>query len=401
MNLWEQKIRCKICTDERAVRFCLRSNKDIGWKCCNHYRSDGKCPEPCPHTPKQEQGQSPLSRVKTDSRAEFLDFLDRQLQFWMHTKVTPFGNYSPYEMAQDPMERQKLTDWLSEFNYPDFEIQNLLNKKLGLNMTVRKEPITHPEILVARYLDAAIAQDWDKVMAFHLTDIDIEEKTRQDLKERLAKHPVLSKIKSWNIIASGLAEDKVSFFSWTEINNKEDWCFFFKKDNNEFVLEQVIWGSLQDYYDQSKIFDAIAVALSKLKYDFALKHLDKADKVYPLSAELLCHRFVYSAMQNQHSNALELMQQCAALNRDKIQLFYRMGVLYLGNQLFGVSRLFWEIVLEETPRDMNAYNNIGFCLMQLDQPEEAVAIWNKALEIEPNAAVIKKNLEHYAEVSKK
>lgn len=401
MNLREKKIRCKICTDERAVRFCLRSNKDIGWKCCNHYRSDGKCPEPCPHTPKQEQGQSPLSRVKTDSRAEFLDFLDRQLQFWMHTKVTPFGNYSPYEMAQDPVERQKLTDWLSEFNYPDFEIQNLLNKKLGLNMKVRNEPFIHPEILVARYLDAAIAQDWDKVLAFHLAENDLDKDTRQALTERLAKHPVLSKVKSWYIVASGLAEDKKSFFSWTEINNKEDCCFFFRKDNNEFVLEQVINGTLQDYFNQGKINDSIAAALSKLKYDDALRHLDKADKVYPLSPELLCHRFVYHAMQSLHSVAPELLKLCAALNREKIQLYYRLGVLYLGHQLFVASRLFWEIVLEENPRDMNAYNNIGFCLMQLGQPEQAAAIWNKALEIEPNAEVIKKNLEHYAEVSKK
>ena len=401
MHLMEKKIRCKICTEERAVRYCLRSNKDIGWKCCNNYRSDGKCPEPCPHTPKQEPGQSPLSLVKTESRAEFLDFLDRQLQFWMHTKVTPFGNYSPYEMAQDPKERQTLTDWLSEFKYPDSEIQKMLNKKLGLKMTVQNDAIIHPEIHVVRYLNAAIAQDWDKVLAFHLTADEIEDTTRQDLIDRLAKHPVLSKAKRWNIIASGLAEDKVSYFSWTEINNKEDWCFFFRKDNNEFVLEQVVGGTLQDYYDQSKIFDAIASALSKQKYDVALKKLDKADRVYPLQTDLLCHRFVYYVINSQHSVALEFMKQCYALIRDEVQLYYRLGVLYLGNQLFGVSQIFWEMVLQENPKEINAYNNIGFCLMQLDQPEEALAVWNKALEIEPNANVIRMNLDHYAEVSKK
>jgi|GEM_PF-1500964 len=401
MNLMEKKTRCRICTEERAVRYCLRTNKDIGWKCCNHYRSDGKCPEPCPHTPKQEKGQSPLSRVKTDSRAEFLDFLDRHLQFWIHSKVTPFGNYSPYEMAQDPEDRKILTDWLSEFNFPDFEIQNLINKKLGLNLTVRKEPITHPEILVERYLDAAIAQDWDKLLAFHLATDEVEGRTLNSLIELLVKHPVLSKVKSWHIIASGLSENKTGYFSWTEINNKEDCCFFFKQDKQEFILDQVIFGTLQDYFKQDKIYDTVATALSKLKYDDALRHLAKADTVYPLSPELLCHRFAYLAMAKKTTEAYDIIQLGAVLNREKEKLFYRLATLYLGNKLFGISRLFWEIVLEEDPKNIDAFNNIGFCLMQLGQPEEAVRVWHQALEIDPNAKVIKMNLEHHAKVTKK
>jgi Flp pilus assembly protein TadD len=54
----------------------------------------------------------------------------------------------------------------------------------------------------------------------------------------------------------------------------------------------------------------------------------------------------------------------------------------------------WNKLTLINPIDVNVLNNIGVCWLGLNQPDHAKAVWQKALTLDPNSEIIKKNLEH-------
>jgi tetratricopeptide (TPR) repeat protein len=391
---WFKKERCKACREERAARYCLRKNKEIGWKCCNGYRADGKCPEACQYTPQKSESASPLPQIKSDSRREFLDFLDRYLQYWIYTKIETLDNQSPLDLSRSADGMEKLKDWLSTFSYPDPGVLALLNSKLDMELTIPTETVTNPETVTQQYLDAVIAQDWDRVIGFHILAEDCPEDILEALTKDLASHTALKKTKQWEVINAGFTEDHKQAFVFCELNGIENWTFIFVVLEGKWHLYQTIHGTLQDYYAQKNLFRDIAMQITRKDDSAVYGLLPPAEKRYPLCADLQYYYGLFHTLLNRPADAKTAFLKAIALEPNWQEPRFQLAMLHLNAREYETALTIFLRLAEQNPHDFNVQNNLGVCYMGLDQPEKAKAIWKEALTVTPNSELIKQNLDH-------
>jgi len=391
---WLKKERCKVCSDERSVRYCLRRNKELGWKCCNGYRADGKCPEACPYSPKKDKSNALLPIIKSDSRTEFLDFLERYLHFWIYLSFPDLDGKTPYQLSQNSEGKSRLKDWLSGFSFLDSGIIVLLNKKLNLELDISEETNPNTETLAANYLDAVIAHDWEAVAGFHIQNSDCPQDTIVLFTRQLMTHPLLKKVRSRAIINAGFTQDLQQAFVYFELNGKENWTFIFVNTEAGWRIYQTIWGTLQDYYDQKNQFREIAVAISQ-KNEIALyARLDSIVNKFPLSADIQYYYGLCYSLSNRIIDAKAAFQTAITLEPNWREPLFQLAFLSMNQKDYTTALTHWEKLAQLDPQDVNVQNNIGVCLLGLGQSDKAKSVWLSALQIDPNSEVLIKNLEH-------
>jgi tetratricopeptide (TPR) repeat protein len=391
---WFKKERCKNCREERAVRYCLRKNREIGWKCCNGYRVDGKCPEACQYTPRKSETDSPLPQIKSDSRAEFLDFLDRYLQLWIYNQTDALDGKSPQELSHNQEGRERLKDWLGNFSYPDPGVLSILNSKLNLDLGVPAETPANPETIAKQYLDAVIEQDWDKVIGFHLISKDCPEEIMESLIKELASHQTLKKTRQWETVNAGFTEDHKQAFVFCELNGIENWTFIFVAFDGSWHLYQTIHGTLQDYYAQKTLFKDIALHISKKDDNSAYSLISQAEKRYPLCADIRYYYGLYFLLLGRPEDAKNSYLKAIALEPNWQEPRFQLGMLLLNDRDYESALDIFLRLAEQNPDDFNVKNNLGVCYMALNQQEKAKQVWQDALKVSPASDLIKQNLEH-------
>jgi tetratricopeptide (TPR) repeat protein len=391
---WLKKERCKVCREERSVRYCLRRNREIGWQCCNSYRADGKCPAECAYTPRKQDTPSPLPALKSDSRAEFLDFLQHYLQFWMHQKITSLDDNSPQQLVQTEDGKKRLKDWLAGFSYPDQEVLEILNARLGLGFPLPDEKYLNPEVTAVRYLDAVIAQDWSEVLTFYHLENETADDLRSSLLQDLAAHPLLRKVKHHRIINAGFTQDHNQAFVFCELNSAANWTFIFISSGGQWQLYQSISGTLQDYYAQKELFRNLALKLNAKDETAAWTLLQQAAATYPLCPDVFYYQGLYDLMTSKPEAARISFRKALALDPDWKEPLYNLALLELNSRDFSSSLQKWQQLAAVNPTDINVMNNLGVCYLGLNQPERARAVWRQALELDPKAELVKQNLEH-------
>ncbi|HOD17905.1 MAG TPA: tetratricopeptide repeat protein [Candidatus Cloacimonadota bacterium] len=394
MPEWLKKERCKVCRDERFVRYCLRVNKNLGWQCCNTYRSDGKCPSACPYTPHQAEGSNALPTVKSDSRTEFLDWLDKYLPFWIHAPLNELQGRSAYELSRSEDGKERLLTWLGKFAFQDNGIIILLNKYLNLQLPINKEVTVHPEELAKQYLNAVITQDWDKVLQFHTGERQIEQEYFDLFIQTLMKHPLLPKVKNQAVINAGFTAEQTQAFVFCELNHKENWTFIFIRPNKDWQLLQTVWGTLQDYYMQKDEFRNLALLLSNHHTDEVQNRLRHDFEVYPLCPDLYYYEGLTSLQEENTETAEKDFQLALILEPDWTEPLFQLALLDMQRQNYASALAHWQTILRTNPQDINVLNNMGICYLGLEQKEKALQIWQQALLFDPKAEIVKKNLEH-------
>ena len=392
---WLKKERCRVCSDERAVRYCLRRNKELGWSCCNSYRADGKCPEACPYYPKKEITNSLLPQIKSDSRTEFLDYLDRYLQFWIHVPIAELDKLSPNDLCQSAEGKARLTSWLNGFTFQDNGILALLNKKLNLAMSLPEDKALNTETLALQYLDAVIEQNWDKVAGFHLINREPTAESKAYCEQQLSTHLLLKKIKSRSIVNSGFTEDLKQAFVYCELNGKENWTFIFMNTGEQWQLYQTIWGTLQDYYNQKTLFREIAVAISQKDETALYNRFYSLKNTYPLSADIQYYWGLYYGLCQRIADAKTAFNNALMIEPHWQEPLFQLAFVYMNLKEFDTALTYWHKLAALNSKDINVQNNIGVCYMGLNQPDQAKAVWQAALLIDPASEILKKNLDHF------
>ncbi len=391
---WLKKERCKACHEERAVRYCLRRNKNIGWQCCNGYRADGKCPTECPYTPKSQAQGSPLPEVKTDSRAEFIDYLKKYLPLWVRTSRTELDDKSPLELSADSTGKERLAEWLRTFSYPDAEILNLLNQALTLDLTIPPADTHNPEQIVAAWLQTVVAHDWDAAMAFFSLDQLSDDEVKESLLADLAAHPVLRKTTRFQIINAGFTEDRKQAFVFCELNGKENWTAVLISGQTGWRLYQNVRGTLQDYYAQKELFRKLALALNEGKTDTGAELIAEAFSRYPLCPDAYYYKGLMESRQGRLGKAKQAFEQAHALEPQWNEPLFNLALINMQNKDFDTAVKLWQTLANQSPDDENIQNNLGVCYLGLNLPEQAEQVWNQALLTHPNSELLRKNLEH-------
>ncbi len=392
---WLKKDRCNLCKDERAVRFCLRKNKDIGWLCCNELRINGKCPAPCVYTPiTVDSSSSVLPKIKVDSGTEMNDYLHKFLHLWIYTPNAELDNLSPQQLCQTDNGRQKFSSWLLKYDHHDMTALRILNRILNLALPYGENDGGF-EKTAEEFLNILITQDWQALLPFFpQADIRLELNLIPYLLEKLQTTDLLTKVKHWQLVNAGFSEDKKEGFTFCEVNQKYNLTLLFCLENGCWKISQLICGTIQDFYAQKQIYENLAVSLSQEKIQQSSDLLEKAAAFYPLSADLAYYKGLYYMLQKDYSTAKTHFSFAAAREPKWREPIFQLSLLLLNDKDYSAAVIWLQYLRELYPADTLILNNLGVCYLGLEQKDKAREIWQSALEIEPDSGIIKKNLEH-------
>lgn len=423
MPQWMKKSRCRKCTEERAVRFCLRNNKELCWSCCNELRSDEKCPPACVFTPKNVSEKTGIPQLKTDSRTELIDFWGKYLPRWAYKPVLELGGKTAMEVRADASGKEILLKWLSGYGFPDVEIKTAIFKKLELgtvglwvmdgtrdfesgianpdtkqidNLCYEAEtyPQLNVEALAAQYLDAVIAQDWQAVISKHtLYQEFVLSNVSENYISVLSRHPLLKKVTQQHIVNAGWSEDKMQAFVLMELNRRENWTMVYILHQHSWHPYQLIWGTIQDYYAQKQHFKEIVAALAAGNLTISWDKLQRLKDLYPLSADLAYYRGLYYKLEHNPAKAKLSFEDAVAFDPTWEQPLHHLALAYMQDKDFESPLPYLNQILKFHPVDLDALNNLGVCYMGLGQQEKAEKIWRQALQLNPDNELLKKNID--------
>jgi tetratricopeptide (TPR) repeat protein len=389
------KDRCYRCRSERAVRKCpLNRDRLIGWECCLELRMGLNCPSGCPYAAQADDKHvSPFPAFRSDSNTEYVQTLKRFIDLWCFKPLPELDNSSPSSLAQS--DKAKLLAWLSGFQYPANFPVGYLMQKLGLPQDELEEPQT-PESVAFAFFDAVIAQDWDKLRQLTVNDLD-EPGLAEMYGQIVSGIPLLKKVRAYSILHAGAADDGVSAMVVLELNHKHLWSVLLSSVSGQWKVRQNINGGPSYYYDQNKLFHAIADALAQGNGEAAWQLLQANLPVFPDSADLYYYRGLYWQWTKQADKAGEDLLKALALDNHFFAAGFSLSAIYLSNGKLDAARQLLRILAAERPDDLNVLNNLAACEAGLGNVPAAVALWKDILKQAPTYEPARKNLERYPE----
>lgn len=388
-----KKENCFKCRSERSVRPCPRlSGKNIGWNCCNSLRIDLRCPQECPYSAQaDEKGISPFPAFRSDSNTEFSQAAKRFIDLWRYMPNPELENANPHDLAQS--DSAKVLAWLEKFQYPaNFPISYLM-QKLDIQHEEQPEPET-PETIAFAFLDAVIALDWDKLRGFTVNDLDHPELAQRYAK-LLSAVPEFQKIKDYQVLHAGAADDGVSAMVMLELNRKLDWTLLLSSQNGHWRIKQNLNGSPQLYYAQNQLFRSIAEALGAGQEAQAAELLSTNLPLYPDCADLRYYQALLWQLRKNPTLAKEELLNSLALDNHFFEAGFALAALYIDAKELPAALAWLRILQKQRPEDLHVQNNLAACEAGLGNVDKARELWNGILKTAPNYEPAKKNLERY------
>ncbi len=386
--------RCNVCYTERSIRDCPRKKKKLCWQCCNALRCDTKCPNDCLYAPTEAEG-SIFPIFKADSLTEASQVLKLYIDLWVGRENPHLENRSPISVTSE--NPAKIVAWLTGFQYPvHFPLSHLM-QKLGIAATAEdNHPLpSHHEECVHTYMNALVRLAWDELRACSINQNPMDDLGTR-YRELLSAVPTLSKISTYSIVHSGIAEEGNTAIVFLELNHKLDWTLLLSNTSGEWKVRQNIAGSPQAYFAQNKIYTDIAEALGKAEDDKVWELISTNLKIYPDSPDLYYYRGMYWQIVKQNDKAAVDFFNAICLDNQWIEPFFHLGTLYLAKNDFTQARLWFNELCLLQPDNPNALNNLAACYAGEGMHAEAKDIWERILKQYPTFEVAAKNLERLA-----
>jgi len=101
--------------------------------CCNDLRVDAKCPNSC------DYNKLDSSNPKTDSLAEYYDYIDKYTKLWITKQNEDFDNQIPMMMKETEAGRKELVKKLSMTNL-EHKVAKIYEKHLGIDLNSKQIP---------------------------------------------------------------------------------------------------------------------------------------------------------------------------------------------------------------------------------------------------------------------
>jgi len=430
------KNRCQKCKTERKVRFCLRFNKDLGWQCCNNTRIDKKCPGECAYHPHFEavsaskdadptKPKSPFPALKTDSRSEFEHFVSLYLDLWIHHKLPELNDLSPLEYAKQ--DKEAMLSWLRSFQYPEnFPLGKLL-AKLDIDLEIKTTLKPDPEAIVQSYLEQVIKWEWDGLYAITPNDLKLEG-TAANYASLISDIPQLRKTKEFDVLSSGISQDRSVAFVFVELNHSVSWTLILIELNGQWHLRQHLASDPQAYYAQNKLYNDLAQLLSQQNSvitdsdressssvipnpdressssvipdpdresinENITKLLKDAFKTYPDCADLYYYQGLYLQGIKQFDQAKTAFFNAITLDNRWTAPQYHLALLHLQSHDYDKALYWFEQQHNLEPSDPRTLNNVAACYINLGQKDKARDIWTAMLTQYPEFTIAKDNLD--------
>ncbi|MDD4224595.1 MAG: hypothetical protein PHD87_08440 [Candidatus Cloacimonetes bacterium] len=383
--------RCFKCKAERSVRQCPRyGGKLIGWTCCLELRIDLRCPAECPYSAVKDAA-SPFPAFRADSNTEFTRTAKRHIDLWVYQPLDDLDGLSPADFAAK--DSAKLLAWLGKYQFPaNFPMQYLL-QKLQLPHAQIEEPET-PETVAFSFFDAVIAQEWDKLRAFTVNNREDQNLAKRYL-DLISALPELKKLRRYDILHAGAADDGVSAMVVLDLNGKKIWAVLLTSAEGSWKIRQNLNGGPHLYYEQNKLFHQLAGHLAEGRADEAWNLIKQNQPLFPDCADLYYYRALYWQLAKDFGKAKEDLLNALALDNHYFAAGFALSALYLNDAELAPARELLEFLARERPEDLNVQNNLAACEAGLGNVARAQKIWREILSSTPNYEPARKNLERY------
>ncbi len=383
--------RCFKCRAERGVRNCPRfKNKVIGWKCCLELRVDLLCPPECPYAAKADEN-SPFPTFRADSNTEFMQTVRRHIDLWIYQKQEELDGQNPAEFAAQ--DKSKALAWLGKYRFPANFPMTYLLEKLDLPHEEIEEPAS-PETVSFAFLDAAIAFDWEKLRSFTTNDTQDPDlaKRYQNILSSLGD---LKKLRSYQVLHAGAADDGISAMVVLELNRKKIWAVLLSAASGEWKIRQNYNGGPHLFYQQNKLFHDLAELLANGQTAQAREKISESLPSYPDCADLYYYRALSWQLEKSFKKAREDFLDALALDNHFFAAGLSLSALYLTEGKLEPARELLIKLHEERPDDLNVKNNLAACEAGLGNVDQARKMWQEILKTAPNYEAAQKNLERY------
>jgi len=174
---------------------------------------------------------------------------------------------------------------------------------------------------------------------------------------------------------------------------------------SEQVAEQIslILQGLQDIRDGKNEASAFRVqvqlqrAFSDMeaeRYQAAADRLEAIARIDPENPAIFYNLGIVCAFLQREQEALAHFQRCVDLNPLYVQAWYNMGQICLVKQGdYAKARHCFERATAIRPDYIGAHHQRGIACEMLGEPEKALECWQKTLELDPENALAKGNIE--------
>lgn len=383
--------RCFKCRAERGVRNCPRyKNKLIGWKCCLEFRVDLLCPQDCPYAAKDDEN-SPFPTFRADSNTEFMQTVKRHIDLWIYQKQDELAGQNPAEFAKQ--DKSKALAWLGKYRFPANFPMTYLLEKLDLPHEEIEEPVS-PETVSFSFLDAAIAFDWEKLRSFTTNDKEDPELLKR-YKDIVSEIKDLKKLRGYQVVHAGAADDGISAMVVLELNRKKIWAILLSAASGEWKIRQNYNGGPHLFYQQNKLFHDLAGLLANGKTSQAREKIRENLPSYPDCADLFYYRALSWQLEKDFNRAREDFLNALALDNHFFAAGLSLSALYLTEGKLEPAKELLSWLHEERPDDLNVKNNLAACEAGLGNVDKARQIWQEILKTAPTYEAAQKNLDRY------
>ena len=380
--------KCAKCKAHFGRRYCLRNNKYICWMCCNDVRTDHKCPKECEYKSTDPKNLSQI-QIKTDCIAEFNDFIEKSIQIFLTKKNGLVDNQIPIQIKDTPQGKELLTQKLSELKLSK-TMASIYEKHLQINLNSKNIP-QHKNIedFGKEFFLSVGEQDWQAVKKCFAPKDEI---TLESYIKRLKIQKELINLEHFMFIQTGTSKDGKDAFSSAEINCSEYVSIIYKNLNEDWLIDNMIFGEINLIYSETDTIKHIASALSKNEYDISLQLLTQAENIYFLSPDIQYYWGLYHSLTGDVEMALKAFKEASELDTGFVAALYNQAfILHSKNDLESAKALYKK-TLQIDENYINALNNLGTICLYEKNVEEAKIYFQKCLDIDPNYNYAKENL---------
>ncbi len=390
---------CKECKKNFGQRFCLKKGKEICWSCCNETRVKKSCPESCPYSLKKEEKNNNLQlETKTDSYAEHLDLLKKNIDAWIKQPQEIFDNKIPYLIANIEEDKENLNNYFKSFKYRNVEPFQFLKKTLKLNIELIDEEITHPETIASDFLKSIMTlsfEDASEYLAYFLPG-----NSKEDYSENLFNHKIFRKIEHFEIVNSAYSRDKSQILIFFRLNFKTELTLHLINKDNIWKISSILSAKPELYQEFENIKKQIALKLQNRELGNVYSVIRKSLNLYLDSPDMNYFAGMYYLFSDLPEKAIDFFRKALLFDPFWSEPYHNLGIIYISMKKYEEAKSILEKALELYPENIQFMNNYASALIDLGETEKAGKILKKCLEADKNFEPAKKNAERIQHAEK-
>src|SRR6056300_1890529 len=123
------------------------------------------------------------------------------------------------------------------------------------------------------------------------------------------------------------------------------------------------------------------------KYEAASKLLDYVEKLNPMDEEISLQKASIASKNGNHQASINHLHKALELSKDPLEIWNLLGMEHLLAEEYEEASYFFKNCVDDTPQDYSALYNLLYAYEQLEKTDEAIAVLNEVLEVDPYSEV--------------